>query len=219
MNVWNKLIRKIEKESERDCWSSEYSGNILELSVPPTREGKVDEYRKCVIQIGKVIQQIRNEHKSGTPKPAVQLFPNLMDIRLVAVLRPAENDRFTECSFSEPQYDLSIEEFLKNNTRESSVYADTLGADKEILEQLNVSGSPDQYKTFVISSIVNNPFIWVRTGYILENISAYFRKNKTTEKPEIFDNLNSSLKKNVTSRLADHRVPQAIILLRKDTLA
>lgn len=219
MNVWNKLLRKIEKESDRDCWSSEYSGNILELSVPPAREGKVDEYRKCVIQIGKIIQQIRNEHKSGTPKPAVQLFPNLMDIRLIAVLRPAENGSFNEDSFSEPLYDVSIEEFLKNNTQESSLYADTLDAGEEILEQLNVSDLPDQFKAFVISSMVNNPFIWVRTGYILENILAYFRINKPSEKPIIIDNLNSLLKKNITTRLSDHRIPQAIILISKDTIA
>ena len=219
MSAWNKLLRKIEQSPDRDFWSLELSGNILELSVPPPRESKVDEYRRSVIKIGKIIQQIRNEQKAGLPKPTVQLFPNLMDIRLIAVLRPAENGRHTEDSFTNQKFDISFDEFIKNNTEESSIFADTLNPDNEILQHLNINRSSEQYKACVISSLVNNPFIWVRTGYILENILTYFNKKEITDKPEIFENLNIPLKKIITKRLTDNRVPQAIVLLNKETLA
>jgi len=219
MSAWNKLLRKIEQSPDRDFWSLELSGNILELSVPPPRESKVDEYRRSVIKIGKIIQQIRNEQKAGLPKPTVQLFPNLMDIRLIAVLRPAENGRHTEDSFTNQKFDITFEQFIKNNTEESSIFADCIDTDSEILQQLNLKSSPDQYKAFVISSLVNNPFIWVRTGYILENISTYFNRREINIKPEIFDNLSIPLKKIISTRLGDNRVPQAIVLLNKETLA
>ena len=83
---------KIVDSVVRDTyWQISKSGKIMELSVVPDMEQNPREYRLGVIQVGRIIQKIESCTKQGRSKPQIQLFPNLSEKQLAAIVHFSEN--------------------------------------------------------------------------------------------------------------------------------
>lgn len=211
MDKWINILTEREDTTRPLLWSWDMSGNILELSVPAGVKNEIDNYRHSVMQVGKIIQRIRNSYPESTEKPSVQLFPNLMDIGLVAVVRAPNTNNPKPNTLLINGEAKSFKELLEKGKRDFSLEAEEVVFSESDLVSLGIQ--PEKYRTIVLSSAVSNPFVWVRTGYFLE-LLRNFHTDKMMDKEFLsVEKINKSTKHLISSKLIKNTVPQALILI------
>ncbi|MFU8812323.1 MAG: hypothetical protein ACNA78_05100 [Balneolaceae bacterium] len=87
MKQYLHILYQKKTESGTPLWSFTISGNMVELRTMYTIDSDPENYRQGVIDIGSVLASIRAMCGEAKSRPSIQVFPNMMDSRLVATIR------------------------------------------------------------------------------------------------------------------------------------
>lgn len=213
MNKWIDILTEREERDTPLLWSWDMTGNMLELSVPAGIKNEITKYRQSVLQVGKIIQRIRNTYPDSGESLSVQLFPNLMDIGLVAVVRAPESNKLKKIDLPKNGKAIQFEDLLEKGKKEFSLDVDKI--ESKTTELVEDETDSDSLQTFVLSSAVSNPFVWVRTGYFLELIQNFHSDKLTGKVLKTVENIDKPTKQQVISELKKNIIPQALILIQK----
>lgn len=211
MEKWIDILTEREDQTIPLLWSWDLSGNILELSVPAGIKNEIDKYRLSVLQVGKIIQRIRNSYPDSSEKPSVQLFPNLMDIGLVAVVRAPETNMLKTSGLSINGKSESFEDLLEKGRKDFSLNMDEIKLTENL--QNSIQTDSGEYRTYLLSCSVSNPFVWVRTGYFLELIQNFYTEKLLNKKLKTIEKIDNTTKQELSSILQKNTIPQALIMI------
>lgn len=211
MDKWINILTERENQTMPLLWSWDMSGNILELSVPAGVKNEIDSYRQSVLQVGKMIQRIRNSYHGSEEKPTVQLFPNLMDIGLVAVVRAPDSYKPKATELPENGKAKTFNDLLELGKNEFSLDVDQIDLTEKEFADFQIE--PGKFRTYLLSSGVSNPFVWVRTGYFLEHIQNFHTGKLMNKELRTIEKINKPAKQAITSRLQKNTIPQALVMI------
>lgn len=178
-------------------WDITKSGKVLELRVRPTIDQKPEKYRLGVIQIGRVISRIQSLSEHSQSSPQIQLFPNLAENQLVAtVYWPGLLEDI-------PQED----QISVTNSTISTTDIEQLAAhyNLNIDKSTNDQSALDTRNILHIVSHSNQPFIWLKVGQFIQDLTDRIStgKNKVTITIEVnrtYKAERSASKRSVTYR-------------------
>lgn len=144
-------------------WDITKSGKVLELRVKPSIDQQPGKYRLGVIQIGRIISRIQTLAERSGSQPQIQLFPNLSENQLAAIifwpgfleaLQKIESEKMHRAPLS----DLDLQAVAGH-------YDLTL-TPKELLSSDDESNS-----AFYVVSKSNQPFIWLKLGQFIQDVT------------------------------------------------
>lgn len=147
-------------------WDVTKSGKVLELRVRPSIDKAPDNYRLGIIQIGRVISRIQTLAEQSGSQPQIQLFPNLTENQLAAIV-------FWP-GFLESLQRIESEDMHRSPISDMDIQA--------IAEQYDLTLSPDELlssddetnSAFYVVSKSNQPFIWLKVGQFIQELTEQF---------------------------------------------
>lgn len=216
MRAFINILNEKLKETRFGLWSYKISGNVVELNVLPKMESEPNDFRLAVVQIGQVLDRLRHEYSHTVEEPQIQVFPNLMEINLVAVIqfthsKPNRSSMASKNGHSQEKYSVTfstVKELAKNNHFKLH-QTDTDLSELDTHEEVDTDAD-----AYILWAASNNPFIWLKTGYITEQIQRLKSIDPTAGleiNPIHSDKVLSAIKEDVDLTGS----PQAILLFKK----
>lgn len=189
-------------------WDVTKSGKVLELRVRPTIDQKPEKYRLGVIQIGRVISRIQSLSEHSQSSPQIQLFPNLAENQLVAtVYWPGLLEDI-------PQED----QISVTNSTISTTDIEQLAAhyNLNIDKSTNDQSALDTRNILHIVSHSNQPFIWLKVGQFIQDLTDRIStgKNKVTITIEV--NRTYKAERSASERSITYRQMTITLLYKKN---
>lgn len=150
-------------------WQVSRSGKVLEFSVVESIDTNPEIYRLGIIQIGRIIYKFESFAKNKVSKPQIQLFPNLTEGKLAATIYWPDFLSSTVQFNPEPGTKRALTvESLRALSEKYSLSMRFQGSESSTI---NDCGS----KTHVdLWSASNQPFIWLKTGQLIEELMLRF---------------------------------------------
>ncbi|TVQ66866.1 MAG: hypothetical protein EA360_05135 [Balneolaceae bacterium] len=160
-------IRKSRLYNCSDSWRHRVSGNVLELSVNAGETTDKPRYRCSVITIGQVLKTLSDRIEANGSQYHIQSFPSLENPEIIASIR-------TDSSGFSPKNPY----FYKPEGNENELPDKLLGI-LAIKYQFQLHPIPEETlpnemrdpkikNWFSLSSVFDNPFIWLNLGYMKE---------------------------------------------------
>ena len=165
-------------------WDITKSGKVLELRVRPTIDQKPEKYRFGVIQIGRLISRIQSLTEDSNSSPQIQLFPNLAESQLAATI------------YCPDLLDDIPQEDHKRRTDAAITVSDIeqLAAHYNLYTEKcddNQSAS-ESGQVLKIISHSNQPFIWLKVGQFIQDLTD--RISSLKNRAEIAIDINRTYK-------------------------
>lgn len=151
-------------------WDVTKSGKVVELCIRPSIDANPEEYRLGTIQIGRIISYIQSLAAVSNTSPQIQLFPNLAENQLAATI------------YWPALLSSSVPKLEDVSSGKHSLTADEL---TKICSHYNLftkelpHDEAGTTRTYHILSRSNQPFIWLKVGQFIQELSE--RSNINTE--------------------------------------
>lgn len=150
-----------------DSWKHRVSGNVVELSVDAGEISDRSRYRCSVITIGQVIKALSERIEADGSQYHIQSFPSLENPEIIASIRKGsngfspKNPYFFKTDHKKKILPVELLDILaaKYQFKLDSISVTTLPAD--------IGLEPDK-RFYSLSSVFDNPFIWLNLGYMKE---------------------------------------------------
>lgn len=172
LKIWIEQIKNKPDHYGTAYWRYNISGNILELSVQKQFLEHEDEFRKAVINIGKVIQALSQKLTEEGYQHHVQTFPNLDDSTLIAAIRILSKSGVksnTVTSINTKKDVLVIAEKLERFARSNQLILHKI--DSSDLKDVVIPAPDANIYWYALCASHDNPFIWLRVGYWHERMN------------------------------------------------
>lgn len=180
-------IKNSKRYSCSDSWKHRVSGNVIELSVNSVEITDKRKYRCSVITIGQVIKAIADRIEADGSQYHIQSFPSLENPKIIASVRIGSN------GFS-PKHPYFLNASEKENISHSDLLQILCSKYQFQVYSLPSSKIPASIATdgakqwFVLSSVFDNPFIWLNLGYLKEIFIRFLSHEKPIQRI-LFDDL------------------------------
>jgi hypothetical protein len=182
--IIHKIKDRIEK-SRSSLWNYRISGNQIELIVVPNYLKEPERYRRAIINAGRALQEIQLTIESEGDKAMIQTFPSIDETQLVATIRILKDDYSTVKGFS-PVLDQTKQDLFKSIANQFGLFISVF--DCSLVSKIEALNIPDYFsdpdnceKVFILQSMRENPFIWLKTGMCLNRIETIIQKGSNTE--------------------------------------
>lgn len=214
---------------------------MIELSVSPHYLNEPDLYRKSVIRIGFVLNEIERTAAEFGRSVQIHTFPSMLDSRLIASaeLKPLKKTRYTPpvgapASYSTPGGHQATGSILPEPAHTLAENIKTLAAAygltftpvqceefvrfqenpcKKLLQKVAQCA-----QSFAISSPNDNPFIWVKTGICLNKIEKLIETESPEFTPEYHINISAEFREATRQIIPECTSLQAIFFACKPML-
>lgn len=215
------IIHKIKDRIEYhkpSLWNYRISGNQIELIVVPNYLREPEKYRRAIINAGRALQEIQLLIESEGNKAMVQTFPSIDETQLVATIRIIKEGISTIKGFS-PALNQTRQEQFKSIANQFGMYISVF--DCSLVSKIEVLNIPEYFndpdnceQVYILQSMRENPFIWLKTGMCLNRIESVIQKTS---------NMNMSYNFNIPAEYREmlpvieqkSRYNQAIIFTKK----
>lgn len=186
LKSWIEHIRQNEEVYGSHYWKYQLSANVLEIFVLQPYLKNRENYRCAVIHIGRVLQALTNLMERSGCQFLIQTFPNLEDSKLIAAVR-IQKKRGAEAASESGTTRADTPALLMHIMKKEAIKQQLL------LEDLPGNPFPGHHsgcpapvlKSFIITSTVDNPFIWLKTGYWLEMVYQTHQQHSDVKSPVI----------------------------------
>lgn len=144
-------------------WDVTKSGKVLELRVRPTIDQKPEKYRLGVIQIGRLISRIQSLTEDSNSSPQIQLFPNLAESQLAATVYCPDllEDIPQEAHKSQTDAAITVSD-IEQLAAHYNLYTEICDDDQP---------APEKGPVLKIVSHSNQPFIWLKVGQFIQDLT------------------------------------------------
>lgn len=213
MKKWIDEVRVQSDLYKSDCWKYHLTGNVIELSVLPAYMKQKESYRCSVIAVGQVLQALSTKIEQEDLNFHIQSFPSLENPEIVASIRMDEKGEFTgklssqKKKRSEPDNASTVINNLANEYQLETRVVD-------ILETQSSEEIPfEDYKTWlIIQSVFNNPFTWLKVGYLVESLrNKYSYQSEENEDLYIADLCSSDVDEYPDQGIPEDKYLQCLI--------
>lgn len=160
-------IKNSKRYNCSDSWKHRVSGNVVELSVDPGEISDRSRYRCSVITIGQVIKALSERIEADDSQYHIQSFPSLENPEIIASIRKGsngfspKNPYFFKTDHKKKIQPVELLGILatKYQFKLGPISVDTMPVDFGLTHQKNL---------YSLSSVFDNPFIWLNLGYMKE---------------------------------------------------
>ena len=215
------IIHKIKDRieySKPSLWNYRISGNQIELIVVPNYLKEPEKYRRAIISAGRALQEIQLLIESEGNKAMVQTFPSIDETQLVATIRIITDDISTIKGFS-PSMEQTKQEQFKSIANQFGMFISVF--DCSLVSKIDVLNIPEYFsdpenceQVYILQSMRENPFIWLKTGMCLNRIESVIKKNSDTNLSYNF-NIPAEYREMLPVIEQKSRYNQAIIFTKK----
>jgi hypothetical protein len=160
-------------------WDVTKSGKVLELRVRPSIDREPGKYRIGIIQIGRIISRLQKLAKHAGSKPQIQLFPNLAENQLAATVYWPD---FLEDMPYEKTQNKNLPLLSDRKIEKIAEHYDFA------LISNNSGASEDEVQvriTYFVLSKSNQPFIWLKLGQFIHDVTDHTKTSDAHEKCSI----------------------------------
>lgn len=218
LKSWIENIRSERKDYGSHYWKYQLSANFLEISVLPPYQKNRELYRCAVIHIGRALQALTNLMEKKRVQYLIQTFPNLEDSKLVATIRvnPKKNGSSSFPVEELTQASSDTEDIFELMEKKAQIHQLQLEEVLSDISSLLPAGSQNpELRSFVITTNLDNPFTWLKTGYWIEVIHQTLNVKPDTFPPLVthFCSEKSNLEE-LTQELNNKKFIQALISVK-----
>lgn len=218
LKSWIENIRSERKGYGSHYWKYQLSANFLELSVLPSYQKNREHYRCAVIYIGRTLQALTSLMEKKRVQYLIQTFPNLEDSKLVATIRitPPKNGDSSRPVELLTEANSDIEDVFELMEKKAQIHQLQLEeVPSDISTLLPGSSQSPEMRSFVITTNLDNPFTWLKTGYWIEVIHQTLNSKPDNSPPLVthFCSDKSNLEE-LTLELNNKKFIQALVSLK-----
>lgn len=169
-NIKNKLSIK-DSILPVSHWDITKSGKVLELRVKPSIDQQPAKYRLGIIQIGRIISRIQSLAEQSGSQPQIQLFPNLSENQLAAVV-------FWP-GFLEAIQRIESEEMHRSPMSDGDIQRIAGHYDLTLSPDDLLSSDDESRSAFFVVSKSNQPFIWLKLGQFIQDMTEQIKASES----------------------------------------
>jgi len=215
--IIHKIRDRIE-HNESSFWNYRVSGNQIELIVVPNYLNEPEKYRRAVIKAGRALQEIQLTIESEGNKAMVQTFPSIDETQLVATVRIIKEENPPVKGFL-PKFNQTKGEQFKSIANQFGMFISVF--DCSLVSKIDELHIPEYFsdpenceQVYILQSMRENPFIWLKTGMCLNRIESTIKKDSTIHMSYNF-NIPSEYREMLPVIEQASRFNQAIIFTKK----
>jgi hypothetical protein len=211
LKKWINEIRNQSDLYKADCWKYHLSGNVIELSILPAYIKQKESYRCSVIAVGQVLNALSKKIEQENLSFHIQSFPNFESPEIVATIRMDEKDEFTG--------KFSSREKIRNQRLDAASVIQNLAKEFQLeIKEVELSEKQtskeipfkDYATWFIVYSLFNNPFTWLKVGYLVESLRNVYLDSSNEKNPYITD-LCSSDNRDLNFQVPEDKHVQTLI--------
>jgi anaerobic selenocysteine-containing dehydrogenase len=214
-NLFENWIQEIRNNHCYYCykgWKFHLSGSVIEFSVIPDSTKDRNIYRCSAITIGQILKTLSYRIENEGLHFHIQSFPSIQNPEIVAAIRVDEN------SYHLPEVFPKIE--TGNNVKTLQEWLIHISAKYRF--NLVTIQKPEYYHTgftsnhpgywFALTSLSDNPFVWLNLGYWKETLLIHTKKIFPETDLTVFDFCKYRNDPEHNVEVADDSVLQAFIV-------
>ncbi len=212
LKKWIDEIRTQSDLYKSECWKYHLSGNVLELSILPIYQKEKELYRCSVIAVGQVLSALSKKIEEQNLNFHIQSFPSLENPEIVATIRTDEKGNFSNHN---RLVDINLEDYQNlAKTLHELVEKHQFSLDKAKDFSKIDTGGDIPFKGYdawyVISSAHNNPFTWLKVGYLKESLRN-FSSHLPADSLATFDLCSDRQIHQVNLQISEHEYIQFVV--------